>query len=72
MKIVLPVKKKIINQMVKIKEFHCKINLNIQYYSKQKGIIKGVKILNINKPIYLIEFCDHNRVWAINNEFDFL
>lgn len=65
-------KKKITNQIVKIKEFHCKINLNIQYYSKQKGTIKGIKTLQINKLIYLIEFFDHNRIWATSNELDFL
>lgn len=58
-----------INQEVTITRFHCKINLEIQYYSNQKGIIKGIKKLKHNIFIYLIEFLNHNRIWVMKQEF---
>ena len=61
-----------LNRMVKINEFHCKINLDIKYYSNQKGLIKGVKALDNNVCIYLIEFTNYNRIWATREEFEFL
>lgn len=41
-----------INQIVQIKEFHCKMNLEIKYYSKQKGKIKGIKNLKKNSIFF--------------------
>ena len=60
-----------INQIVKIKEFHCKIDLEITYYTHQQGIIRGIKILEHNICIYLIEFMNLNRIWATRKEFEF-
>lgn len=65
-------KKNIINKIIQIKEFHCKINLEMEYYSKHKGTIKGIKKLQAKKTIYLVEFFDHNRIWVIRAEFNFL
>lgn len=61
----------IINHTVQIKEFHCKIDLEIKYYSKQKGKIKGIKTLNNNQKIYLIEFLNYNRIWVTHRELIF-
>lgn len=61
-----------INKIVQIREFHCKINLEIKYYSSKKGQLKGIKILENNIPIYLVEFINCNRIWALRQEFVFL
>ena len=58
----------IINQQVRTTRFDCKINLEIQYYSNQTGIIKGIKKLKHNTFIYLIEFLNHNRIWIMTQE----
>lgn len=58
----------IINQQVRIIRFDCKINLEIQYYSNQIGVIKGIKKLKHNTFIYLVEFLNHNRIWAMIQE----
>lgn len=58
----------IINQQVRTTRFDCKINLDIQYYSNQTGIIKGIKKLKHNTFIYLIEFLNHNRIWIMTQE----
>ncbi len=61
-----------INKIVQIREFRCKIDLEIKYYSNKKGTLKGIKTLEKNTPIYLVEFINHNRIWAIRQEFEFL
>lgn len=61
-----------INQIVQIKEFHCKMSLEMKYYSKQKGKIKGIKNLKKKQHIFLIEFLNYNRVWAMTREFELL
>lgn len=58
----------LIDQEVLITKFNCKTNLEIQYYSQQIGIIKGIKKLRNNFTIYLIEFLNHNRIWVVVNE----
>lgn len=58
----------IINQQVRTTRFDCKINLEIQYYSNQTGIIKGIKKLKHNTFIYLIEFLNYNRIWIMTQE----
>ena len=60
-----------LNKIVQIREFHCKIHLEIKYYSSKKGQLKGIKVLENNIPIYLIEFINHNRIWALKQEFEF-
>lgn len=54
---------------VAIIKFHCKIDSEIQYYLNQKGSIKGIKKINNNLFLYLIEFFNHNRIWVIKQEF---
>jgi len=61
-----------INKIVTIKEFHCKIDSELKYYSNRTGKIKGVKVLQNNITIYLIEFINHNRIWARREEIEFL
>lgn len=59
------------NQIIQIKEFHCKIDLDIKYYSNQTGYVKGIKTLKNNQTIYLVEFFNHNRIWATSREVIF-
>lgn len=61
-----------INKIVQVKEFHCKVDLEIKYYSNQQGKIKGNKTFNNNSCIYLIEFKNYNRIWVTSKEFEFL
>lgn len=61
----------LINKKVIITELNCKINSDIQYYSNQLGLIKGIKKINKSIFIYLIEFLNHNRIWVIKQEFEF-
>lgn len=58
----------LINQKVVIIKLDCKMSLEVQYYSLQIGIIKGIKKLRNNFTIYLIEFLNHNRIWAMEHE----
>ena len=58
----------LMNQKVLIIKLDCKMNLEIQYYSLQIGIIKGIKKIRNNFTIYLIEFLNHNRIWAMEHE----
>lgn len=60
-----------INKIVTIKEFHCKIDSELKYYSNKMGKIKGSKTLQSNLTIYLIEFTNHNRIWARRDELEF-
>lgn len=61
----------VINKKVIITTLNCKINSEIQYYSNQIGIIKGLKTINKNIILYLIEFLNHNRMWAMKQEFEY-
>jgi len=61
----------LINKKVIITKLNCKINSNIQYYSNQAGLIKGIKKMNQNIFLYLIEFLNHNRIWVMKQEFEF-
>jgi len=61
----------LINQKVIIIKLNYKINSEIQYYSNQVGVIKGIKKINKNIFIYLIEFLNHNRIWVMKQEFKF-
>jgi len=61
----------LINKKVIVTKLNCKINSNIQYYSNQVGLIKGIKKIDKNIFIYLIEFLNHNRVWLLKQEFEF-
>lgn len=58
----------LMNQKVLIIKLDCKISLEVQYYSLQIGIIKGIKQLKNNFTIYLIEFLNHNRIWVMGHE----
>lgn len=58
-----------INKTIQIKEIHCTINLEIKYYSNQKGKITGIKSLNNQYYIYLIELLNHNKIWLLKQEF---
>lgn len=57
-----------IDQEVIITKFNCKIDSDIQYYSQQMGIIKGIKKVKNHLSIYLIEFLNHNRIWVMAHE----
>lgn len=57
-----------INREVQIQEIYCTIKLEIKYYCRQKGKIIGIKKLNQNSYIYLVEFFDYNRIWATKQE----
>lgn len=61
----------LINKKVIITKINCKINSDIQYYSNQVGIIKGLKKMNKNIFLYLIEFLNQNRIWVMKQEFEF-
>jgi len=61
----------LINKKVIITKLNCNINSNIQYYSNQVGLIKGIKKMNQNIYLYLIEFLNHNRIWVMKQEFEF-
>lgn len=60
-----------INKKVIVTKLNCKINSEIQYYSNQVGLIKGIKKIDKNIFIYLIEFLNHNRIWVMKQEFEF-
>ena len=62
---------KLINYKIKIKEFYCKTDSELQYYTHQIGTIKGVKQVKYKIFIYLVEFLNHNRIWATLQEFEF-
>jgi hypothetical protein len=57
-----------INKKVIVTKMHCKINLNIYSFSKQIGVIKGVKKTWSRINIYLIELLDHSRIWMTEKE----
>ena len=58
-----------INYKVQIREVYCTINLEMKYFCNQKGQVIGIKNLNKKRYIYLIEFFNYSRVWAIKREF---
>ena len=57
---------------VKIQILYCKINLNLQYYTNYIGKLKGIKKSHFDHTIYLIEFINGDRIWALRREFLFL
>lgn len=61
----------LINQKIKIKEFYCKTDSELQYYTNQIGTIKGIKQIKYKIFIYLVEFLNYNRIWTIQQEFEF-
>jgi len=61
----------LINKKVIVIKLKCKINSELQYYSNQVGLIKGIRKINSNIFIYLIEFLNHNRIWVMKQEFKF-
>lgn len=60
------------NRKAKIIKVDQEISPEIQYYSRQIGIIKGIKQFNSHDLIYLIEFLDHCRIWATEKEIQIL
>ena len=58
----------LIGQKVLVTKLDCKTDIEIQYYSSQIGIIKGLKTFKNNFTIYLIEFLNHNRIWVMAHE----
>lgn len=61
----------LINKKIIVINLNYKISEEIQYYSNKRGVIKGIKKINENTCIYLIEFLNHNRIWLIKQEFKF-
>lgn len=59
----------LINNKTKIRKLYCKINSELQYYTYQIGIIKGIKQTKYKVLIYLVEFPNHNRIWVTQQEF---
>ena len=56
----------------KITMIECKHNIysQIDYFLDPLVTIKGLKKLDDNISIYLIELINYNRVWAIHVELD--
>lgn len=59
----------LINKKVIVTNLNYKLSSDIQCYANKIGIIKGIKKINENIFIYLVEFFNHNRIWLIQQEF---
>ena len=60
------------NKIIQIKTIHCTINMEIKYYYNKKGKITGVKSLNNQDYIYLIELLNYSKIWLFKQEFTFV
>lgn len=47
------------------------MDLEFKYYYNKKGKVKGIKSLNNNISIYLLEFINYDRIWAMRQEIEF-
>lgn len=57
-----------INKKVLVFNFSNKLSFAIQYCSQQRGNIKGIKTSPNHDDLFLIEFLNHNRIWAFAHE----
>ena len=57
---------------VKILDLNHTIPPEITYFYKQIGKIRGIKTLQNNNSIFLIEFKNHDRIWILQKELKFL
>lgn len=57
-------------QKITITKYKCNINLKIDYFLHPLATIRGLKKLDENITMYLIEFINYNRIWTIYTELD--
>lgn len=61
-----------LEQKVKIHHLSPDMCRTVASYIGQIGVIKGKKIINKNRTIFLVEFEDCNRIWVKLNELEYL
>ena len=60
----------LINRGITVKRLQDLANSEVKYYTTKKGNLKGIKKLQDNSRIFLLEFSDHKRIWFTKDELE--